>query len=161
MISKQSAFTRLALLSLALLPLLAFASAQTPKDNLNLEVRLIWGANEPQSPDPKHKALDSVLTKWLSNKLKWKYYFEVNRQTPSIPVNASKSVSLSAKCRVDVKNLGGSRIEVNLFGDGKHVRKEVQVLKDGNWLILAGDDKNDTAWFVVIKKLPPPTAEKK
>ena len=53
---------------------------------LKVEVQLIWGTNDPQSPDPKHKAIDADLAKRLSKSpYRWKNYFEVNREVVEMP----------------------------------------------------------------------------
>jgi len=39
---------------------------------------------------------------------------------------------------------------VKIFGEGKHLRTVRQPIPPGEMLVLAGDDKNDTAWFVVL-----------
>jgi hypothetical protein len=155
------------LAALLALPLWAYSSAQSAKDALNLEVRLIWGANEPESPDKKHTPLDSSLTKYLKERMKWKYYFEVNRQTPAIPLNAKQRLKMSDKCELDIKYVGNSKVEVEVIGGGKSVRKVSETLtdakdgKEGSRLIIGGDANNDTAWFIVIKKIPAGSPEKK
>jgi hypothetical protein len=148
------------------LPLFVYSNAQSARDTLNLEVRLIWGANEPESPDKKHTPLDSGLTKYLKERMKWKYYFEVNRQTPSIGLNAKQRLKMSDKCELDIKYLGKSKVEVEVIGGGKSVRKVSETLtdakdgKEGSRLIIGGDANNDTAWFIVIKKQTPAAAQK-
>jgi hypothetical protein len=42
-------------------------------------------------------------------------------------------------------------MEVELIGEGNFVVKRKQAMPLTDILILAGDDKNSTAWFVVIK----------
>jgi hypothetical protein len=130
-------------------------SARAEAPILDLEVRLIWASNDPKSPNPDHKSLDTKLTKWLGTKFKWKYYFEVKRQVAAIPLNESRKINMSKTCDLEVKNLGDSRIDVKFFGAGKPVNKMVHSLPKGDWLVIAGDDKNDTAWFVVLRTAPP------
>lgn len=132
-------------------PLLGMAVAADNESPTDFEIRLIWGSNDSTSPDPTHKKLDSALTSWLKKKLRWGYYYEVNRKVESIQVGKTAVVKLSNKCTVKVKNNGNSRLYVELLGDNKMVNKVTDTLKE--WLILAGDDKNDTAWFVVIRKV--------
>ena len=40
-----------------------------------------------------------------------------------------------------------------LYGQGKMVVRKTQKIKAGELLVLAGDDKNDTAWFVVLSQV--------
>jgi hypothetical protein len=39
---------------------------------------------------------------------------------------------------------------VKLYGKGKLTVRKTQKINRSELLVLAGDDKNDTAWFVVL-----------
>lgn len=121
--------------------------------DLCLEFRLIWGANDEKSPDPLHKPLSAEESKELQKVFKWKYYFEVNGQKISLTPGETRKIRMSDKCVLEVKRLGEARLEVKLFGSGKLVVRQIITLPMGESLILAGDDKNDTAWFVMIKSV--------
>src|SRR2546423_9367706 len=87
---------------------------------LKLEVQLIWGTNDPQSPDPKHKPVESAVKKKLDElPLKWTNYFEVNRKVFEVQLHGTTKVPLSEKCALEVKNPGHSMVEVSLIGKGK------------------------------------------
>lgn len=137
---------------LVLLPF-AVVSTQTTATDLRLEARLIWGTNDKESPNPKHKRIDTPLTEKLSKLFKWQHYFEVNRHVLSLPVNGMRKVEMSPKCVVEIKHLGDSRVKVKLFGEGKFVSQTTETLPKGDWLVLAGSSKNDTAWFIVLKAI--------
>jgi hypothetical protein len=131
-------------------------------DPLRIETALVWGTNDTESPNPKHKAIDADLAKKLSKSpYRWKHYFLVNHETVVIPEGqVKKNIKMSDHCVIDIKNLGEGRIEVMLHGDGRAISKNAEQLKD-NWpLILAGNAKDDTAWMVVIKKAAQETARK-
>ncbi|MDQ6633057.1 MAG: hypothetical protein M3Y82_15095 [Verrucomicrobiota bacterium] len=137
---------------LIFLSLVFNSAAVTPADT-KLELQLIWGTNDPQSPDPKHKPLEPELAKKMEKSpYKWKNYFEVNRQAIQVAPNATQKSKMSPQCEVEVKNLSDGRIEVKLFGNGKEVSKHIHPLANG-LLIVGGDCKNDTAWFVMVKPL--------
>lgn len=125
--------------------------AETLAADLKIEARLVWGTNEDKSPN--HKPVDSALAKKLSKVFKWHNYFEINRIVATVPENQSTNINMSSKCVLEVKNLGNARVEVKLIGKGKLVSKSAQTLTPGEDLIVAGDDKNDTAWFVVIRSV--------
>lgn len=116
-----------------------------------VEVILVWATNDERSPDPKHKPVDAELARKLGKSpYRWKHYFEVSRQTPSIPTGQTKKdIKISEKCTLDIRNLGNDWMEIKLYGDGKLISTHKEELP----LILAGDAKNDTAWLVVIKKV--------
>lgn len=121
---------------------------------LKLEAQLIWGTNDPQSPDPSHKPVDAdVLKKLAALPLKWSNYFSVNRKGFIVPLASTSKVPLSEKCRMEVKNLDGTRIEIALFGRGEQVLKRTQALPKGEILVLAGNAPNATAWLVTLKRM--------
>lgn len=102
------------------------------------------------SSRPKLKEVDSKLKDRLCGVFKWKHYYEVHRkQITAVPGKPEKH-RLSGKCQIEVQNIGNSWIEVNLFGEGKWVNRVKQKVSPPELLVIAGDDKNDTAWFVVF-----------
>lgn len=128
------------------------ATAESP--GLKLEAQLIWGTNDPQSPDPNHKAVDAdVLKKLSSLPLKWSNYFSVNRKGFFASPAAIANVTLSDKFRMEVRNLDGTRLEVAFFGRGEPVLRRTQSLPRGEILVLAGNAPNDTAWLVTLKRV--------
>jgi hypothetical protein len=138
------------LLALAALLLAGAPAARAATKDLHVQAQLVWGTDGDKPPDPEVKRLDDETRKKLGSVFKWKNYFEVERQNFKVTLAAKQKVRLSPKCEVEVENLGGAQVEVKLYGEGKMVVKKRQVLKAGELLILAGDDKNQNAWFVII-----------
>ena len=121
---------------------------------LKLEVQLVWATNDDRSPDPKHKPVGSDVKEKLKElPLKWSNYFEVTRKGFEVPPSSTSKVALSEKCELDVKSLGGSKLEVTLFGKGKETLKRTQSLPRGEMLVLGGNAPNATAWLVVLKRI--------
>jgi hypothetical protein len=60
---------------------------------------------------------------------------------------------LSTKCTIEIKELEGPRVEVKLIGDGKEVHKTIKTISKGDSVVYSGDDKNQSAWFVIITEL--------
>jgi hypothetical protein len=119
------------------------------------EVQLIWGTNDSRSPDPKHKPVEAeILAKLKELPLKWSNYFEVNRKRFVVPPSEVRTEALSKKCALEVKNLGGARVEVCLFGKGEKVVTRIQDLPQGDLLAIAGNAPNATSWMVVLKRMP-------
>lgn len=124
------------------------------EDSIKLEVHLLWGTNDKTSPDPRHKPVEPAVKKKLSNlPLKWTSYFEVNRKNVEISSNATRREGLSDKCTVEIKNLGRSRIEVSLIGEGQEVVKQSQSLPRGGTIVVGGNAPNATAWLVLLKRI--------
>jgi hypothetical protein len=130
-------------------------AAPSPGSNPDLTLRavLIWGTDGARPDDPELKDLDVDTREKLRAVFKWKHYYEVSRKDIALSGGAAKRVRLSPKCEVAVQSLGKSTVEVKLFGDGKLVVTKKQVMSPGELLVLAGEDKNDTAWFVALNRL--------
>src|SRR5262249_37698789 len=121
---------------------------------LKIEAHLIWGTDDDKSPNPNHKSVDEEIMKKLKQlPLKWAHYFEVNRQTLEVPPNESKEAPMSEKCKIQVRDLGHSMVEVSLIGKGKIVFKQTQALPKNEVLILGGRAPNSTSWLVAVKRL--------
>jgi len=117
-----------------------------------LEARLIWGTNEEKSPDASHKLLDGELAKKLSEMpLKWKNFFEVNRQVFSINTTNYAKVVMSKKCYIEVKDKGANNVTVKVYGDGKQVKRVDKPLPKGDVLTIGGDAKDNNAWFLTVR----------
>lgn len=111
---------------------------------------LVWGTNESQPSGKNIKELDAKLRERLANIFKWRNYFEVSRKTAGVTPSKSQLVKLSDDCSVDIKMLPDNQAEVKLIGKGKTIVTRRHSLAKPDALVLAGDDKNNTAWFVVL-----------
>jgi len=117
--------------------------------DLTLEAHLIWASNE--SSDPRYLPAPADLSGKLHQIYKWNTYFEITNQIRSVPAKESRDFRMSDKCVLKIKNLGDSRIEVNCIGQGKQVSKGVHTVTPGQWVVLAGNAKNNTAWFISLR----------
>ena len=135
--------------SLLLSACLLAASAASAAD-MNLEARLVWGTNDEKG-GPNCKPVDAELAAKLHGMFKWKNYFEITNQVADIPENKTRDLKMSDRCTLRIKNLGGSRVEINCIGEGKEVHKRADTLLPHTWLVLGGNDKNNTAWFIGLR----------
>jgi hypothetical protein len=116
-----------------------------------LEAQLLWATDDAKSPDPNHKPVDADLNRKLKSiPLKYKHYFEVKRQTFGITDKTYTKVEMSKQCYIEVKDKGETRVTVKLYGEGKFVKRLDSALPKGETVTIAGDDKNGTAWLVVV-----------
>ena len=116
----------------------------------SFQVQLVWGSDGERPKDKPIREVDPKLQEKLKGIFKWKNYYEVNRMALSVPKDSSQKLKLSEKCEIQVQDMGASRIEIRLFGEGKLVVKKAQTVIPGEMIVLAGDSKDDTAWFVVL-----------
>jgi|SRR3954463_1928722 len=117
----------------------------------NFAAILIWGTDSDKPEGKNLKEVDTSLKEKFKKIFKWKNYFEVTRKPFSIKPGDTHLLKLSSKCDVKVHQSEKEGMEVELIGEGNFVVKRKQAMPLTDILILAGDDKNSTAWFVVIK----------
>jgi hypothetical protein len=143
-----------ALCRLSLAVFLLFACGRpavfAQETDLKLVAQLIWGTDGERPSEAKIKEVDRETRGKLKGIFRWKNYFEVSRQEFSVAPDATRRVQMSKKCEIEVEYHGRSVIEVKLYGEDKLLLTKRQVLRPGELLVLAGDDKDDTAWFVII-----------
>ncbi len=146
--SNPSRWQFFALLLTSASVLLGVASAPV---EIRVQAVLVWGTDEAKPAGKSLKEVDAKLRDRLANVFKWKNYFEVNRQTATLPSLAKvQTLKLSDECSVEVKLLPENTAEVKLMGKGKALVTRRHSLAKPDALVLAGDDKNKTAWFVVL-----------
>jgi hypothetical protein len=142
-------FPRLRAFLAILLTTLALAVATAQAGEVKLQAQVIWGANEGKTP-ANGKEVEPVLRDKLSKVFKWRNYYEMGRKNFAVPQGGEQSVKMSEDCTVEVRHLGENNFEIKLIGKGKHVVTKRQSIPKGEMVVLAGPDKNDTAWFVVV-----------
>jgi hypothetical protein len=128
-------------------------SAGGAKGDLKFEIQLIWGTNGEKPPGKDLQDVEPRITEALKGVFKWKNYFEVTRKKIAVASKSMQRVKLSDKCDVEVQHLGGSFVQIKLLGEGKCVHTRKEPITPGKLITIAGEDKNDTAWFVVLKVL--------
>ncbi|MBI3876109.1 MAG: hypothetical protein HY300_09180 [Verrucomicrobia bacterium] len=116
---------------------------------MKLNAQLIWGTNEKVA-DANLKEVDAALRSRLRNIFKWQSYWEVSSKPISVAPGKPQTAKLAENCTIEVKQLSANRIEVKFTGKGRPVVTRTFDLKPGTPLLIGGDDKNDTAWFVVL-----------
>lgn len=125
------------------------ASASVPSET-RVQAILVWGTNEIQPAGKALKELDPKLRERLANIFKWRNYFEVSRMADSVTRSKPQTVKLNDDCSVEIKLLPENHAEVKLISKGKTKVTQRHSLAKPDALVLAGDDKNNTAWFVVL-----------
>lgn len=133
--------------------LLAFATAGSPSlraAELDLRVQLVWGTNGNKPKDKVLKEVDPELKAKLGDIFKWKDYYEVYRKDVKLATETNTKLKVSEKCRLELTHFGDASIEVKVYGEGKLVLTKRQPVTPGKLMVFAGDDRNDTAWFIVL-----------
>ena len=146
--------TRLAWFATTLV-LLAGAGFGAQAADMKLQAFLLWGTDDSKPPEGKayQPVSPDIRQKLKDLPLKWTNWFEVKRVDFEVAQGATKEVTMSDKCQVNVSKLAGPELEVSLIGKGKEVMKRKQPLPRGEMLVLGGNAPNSTAWLVVLKRL--------
>jgi hypothetical protein len=133
---------------------LACTCLAAPARDLKYQAYLIWATNAEKSPDPGHKPVNDEVRKKLQElPLKWSNFFEVKRETFTMPRQGSEKITLSDKCKLRVTDVGEQYVEVSLIGKGEPVLKRTQPLPKGEMLVLGGNAPDETGWLVVLKRM--------
>lgn len=122
--------------------------------DMKLEAVLVWATNDPKPEDAKLKPVAADIAKKMSC-LPFKYtnYFEVDRKQLQLKQGGTEKAQMSKDCKITVKSLPDSKVELTLIGQGQPVGKITQPMKKGKCLVTGGNAENATAWFVVIKQI--------
>lgn len=129
---------------------LFFGGIAVAASDAKVQAILVWGTDENSPTKKSLKQLDSKLHEKLAKVFKWQHYFEVNRQTGELLAGKSQGLKLSDECSVEIKMLPDNVAEVKLIGKGKTLVTRRHSLAKAEALVLAGDDRNNNAWFVVL-----------
>lgn len=123
--------------------------------SLPLQAQLIWGTDSDKPTDKTLKTIPPDLDKRLRRIFKWQNYFEVTQTNFIVSATRPSQVEMSRECRIEVAQQAGGEVEIQLFGKGKLVVKKRQRILPGETVIIAGDDKDYNAWFVVLNQQKP------
>ena len=144
----MTAHSFLSRLLLGIILTLGASAAELKAEDRKFQAQLIWGTDMEKPDGPELKKVNAELGERLQKVFKWKFYFEVKDVKFVVPEKGTKKVTLSKKCDIEVRDLGKPMVEAKLFGEGKLVKTVKQAAAQS--LVIAGDDRNDTAWFVVL-----------
>jgi len=132
-----------------ILVVLACSALVSKAADLKVEALLVWGCNDTNTT---FKVADPKLTEGLTRIFKWKNYYEITNKVTSVAQDATQTVEMSSKCKLTIKNLGGDKVEVSCFGEGKLVSQGKYPISDSNWTsALAGNAVDNNAWFVFLR----------
>lgn len=141
---------RFLLLLLGILVFCLHPGALAAAADAKVQAILVWGTDETSPTNRSLRQLDGKLHEKLAKVFKWQHYFEVNRQSSGLLAGKSQGLKLSEECSVEIKMLPDNVAEVKLIGKGKTLVTRRHSLAKTEALVLAGDDRNNNAWFVVL-----------
>ena len=143
-------FRCLPLQRLFLFAMLLLASLTARADDLKYHAQLIWGTDDEKPSGKNLTPVGMPLKEKLCGVFKWKNYFVVGAQDIRVSAGGNAKAKLSDKCELEIQDMGKGAVEAKLIGEGKLWSRIRKTIPQGEHLILAGDDKNSTAWFVIV-----------
>ncbi|MFM7556615.1 MAG: hypothetical protein ACKPAH_15130 [Verrucomicrobiota bacterium] len=146
--------------------LMASITALTPlgalAGDLRLRLELAWGTDGVAPEGKNLKELDAKGREKLRH-FRWKNYWVVKSTPVVLDAKTVQKVALD-RCQVDFKTTADGHVEVKLHSINeakeaklvKTLQHSHEALKRGEFLIIAGDDKDkwNDAWFVIIRAEP-------
>lgn len=147
---------------IGLMALVALTISVTPiqAEEFDVKAELVWGTDEGKPEGRDLPELDESIKERFIRKLRWKNYYVVKSLNATIPESEMKTLALSRRCSVEVRQIEGKELEVKIHSlrEGeepklvKTDRISIENLKAGHALAFAGDSKDnwDDAWFVVL-----------
>ncbi len=135
--------------------LLGGAAQAADTEPLHLQAQLIWGTDSEKPADSTLKPIPEDLDKRLRRIFKWQNYFEVSQTNFVVAPSQPTRVDMSRECRIEVARQTSGEVEIQLFGRGKLVVRKRQHILPGETVVIAGDDKDYNAWFVVLNPRTP------
>jgi hypothetical protein len=142
-----------------LLAAVALSVAPARAGDPNVKITLIWGTDDEKPNDPALKPANPQMVAKFRETYKWKHYFEVTNTVAGIKAAPSK-IRLSPKCEIELSDTGPMGLAAKLFGENKLLYEGKSKVEPGKHWGFGGNDKNSTAWFVILTPQPPPTASK-
>jgi hypothetical protein len=116
--------------------------------------QLIRGTDQVQPPERTWRPVGPKLSQKLCPKFRWKFYWEVNRQTLSVPSGKATRIRLSPEREIEIDLSAGSESEIRLYTRGRQVRKSRQSLQ-ANMTIMGGGWEEKDCWFIVVRRDKP------
>jgi len=139
-----------------------FVPASMAAGDLKLRLELAWGTDGVAPEGKNFRELDARGREKLRH-FRWKNYWVIKSTSVELDPKAVQKVALD-RCQVDFKTTSDGHVEVKLHSINeakeaklvKSLRHSHEALKRGEFLIIAGDDKDkwNDAWFVIIRADP-------
>ena len=144
---------------IALTALAAFVGVGDAAAQQMVKVQLIWATADERSPGPNLSKPDKQLVQKLKKFAKWTNYWEENqvvrKNTPIVlKGSASEKVKLNGRTDVVLQMVTADEIQITLFGKKKKILTKKDKLTPGCIIIIAGETKDDRAWFIVVSAFP-------
>jgi len=122
-------------------------------------VQLIRGS-DADSPPPAAQArlIGPKLDRRLHDVFKWKYYWEVKRETVTLKSGAKVRKRVTPQREIEIAWPAPKDMTVCIYTDGKLTRKRQQSIETA-FYIAGGDSDATQSWFIVVRRDNPDNSQ--
>ena len=141
----------------AAIPVLAAdASSNAPSKEITFYLQVVRGNNTNTPPRPEAKPIGPKLSKALRSIFKWDYYWEMKRDTVAVKPGGKVRKQMTTTREVEVLLLNATQMEIRMYRNGKMTRVQKQSV-DTRFFVVGGDDGENQAWFIIVRRDEPQT----
>ncbi len=119
-------------------------------------VQLLRGNDEEAPPAPGARAVGPKVTERLQSVLRWKHYWELQRDSVVVPCGCTVRKRISPERAVEIERPlpPSENIAVRVYVNGKLNQSRIQPAS-GAFFITGGDKGRDQSWFIVVREDSP------
>ena len=120
-------------------------------------LQLVRGNDEEAPPAPGAVEAGPRVTERLQAVLRWKHYWEMQRDAVVVPCGQKVRKRLSTEREVEIERppAPSENIAVRVYLDGKLSQSRLQPARDA-FFITGGAKGRDQSWFIVVREDQPP-----
>lgn len=128
------------------------SSAKDPAATFYLQ--LVRGSDIDKAPTSDSKPIGQKLRKKLQCAFKWKHYWEIKRDTVTVPLGHKVRQNMGSDQAVELELLSAEKVAVRIYSGGQLLRCREQPTT-GAFCISGGHSGENQSWFIVVRRDQP------
>jgi hypothetical protein len=113
-------------------------------------LQLVRGNDRDVPPTPDAKPIGPKLSERLRSVFKWKYYWELKRDSAVVRQGQTIRRRMSPQRDVEIELLNPQRMAVRIYQNGRLSRSRNQPAKAA-FCVASGKSGPDQSWFLVVR----------
>jgi len=145
-------------ISLAVL-LLASGCHPAAKDSgTTFYLQLVRAGDGDVPPTSDSKPIGPKLRHKLQCAFKWKHYWEIKRDTVTVPQGGKVREHLNPEQAVEIELLDSDKVAVRVYSGGQLIRSRQQPA-DNAFCVTGGHSGGNQCWFIIVRRDEPQTLD--
>lgn len=136
-------------------PMIKDARADEDRRQIQYYVQLVRGNDSAKPPSPEAKPIGPKLSKQFRVLFKFQNYWEMRRVQVKLGSGEKAKVRLTKEREVEIDLTQAGKRRVTAFWEGKSHGTVSGPIGD-RMTITGGDRDTGSAWFIVVRRDPPP-----